>query len=149
MVNFGPLVVENVSLVWGTPANFNGFTRFGIVTAATSPNGSQPNFARCLAVPWAGTLNIHFSIFRGLLPPGEIFPGAVFTLHPSLAFSCIGSGYCTALKQWASPTVCGVVQGMKLWNFCRGHHLYSPGRPSCWASTHILVCQVLNEVNVT
>jgi len=24
-----------------------------------------------------------------------------------------------------------------------------PGRPSCWASTHILVCQVLNEVNVT
>ena len=27
MVNFGPLAVESeiVSLVWGTPANFNGF----------------------------------------------------------------------------------------------------------------------------
>ena len=25
MVNFGPLAAENVSLVWGTPANFNGF----------------------------------------------------------------------------------------------------------------------------
>jgi len=25
MVNFGPLVVELISLVWGTPANFNGF----------------------------------------------------------------------------------------------------------------------------
>ena len=25
MVNFGPLAVEIVSLVWGTPANFNGF----------------------------------------------------------------------------------------------------------------------------
>ena len=25
MVNFGPLVAEIVSLVWGTPANFNGF----------------------------------------------------------------------------------------------------------------------------
>ena len=25
MVNFSPLAVEIVSLVWGTPANFNGF----------------------------------------------------------------------------------------------------------------------------
>ena len=25
MVNFGPLATEIVSLVWGTPANFNGF----------------------------------------------------------------------------------------------------------------------------
>ena len=25
MVNFGPLVAEIVSLVWGTPGNFNGF----------------------------------------------------------------------------------------------------------------------------
>ena len=25
MVNFGPLAAEIVSLVWGTPVNFNGF----------------------------------------------------------------------------------------------------------------------------
>ena len=25
MVNFGPLPAKIVSLVWGTPANFNGF----------------------------------------------------------------------------------------------------------------------------
>jgi len=25
MVNFGPLAAEIVSLVWGTPSNFNGF----------------------------------------------------------------------------------------------------------------------------
>ena len=25
MVNFGPLAAEIVSLVWGTPGNFNGF----------------------------------------------------------------------------------------------------------------------------
>jgi len=25
MVNFGPLAAETISLVWGTPANFNGF----------------------------------------------------------------------------------------------------------------------------
>jgi len=47
--------------------------------------------------------------------------------------------YCTALEQWASVTVCGVVQGMELRNFCRGSHLYSPGRRSRWASAHILV----------
>jgi len=28
MVNFGPLAAEIVSLVWGTPANFNGFRIF-------------------------------------------------------------------------------------------------------------------------
>ena len=26
MVNFGPLTAEIVSLVWGTPGNFNGFS---------------------------------------------------------------------------------------------------------------------------
>jgi len=28
MVNFGPLAAESGSLVWGTPANFNGFRVF-------------------------------------------------------------------------------------------------------------------------
>ena len=31
------------------------------------------------------------------------------------------------------------VQWMELQNFCRGRHLYSAGRPSRWASAHILV----------
>jgi len=36
MVNFGPLAAEIVSLVWGTPGNFNGFRVFGSVTARQS-----------------------------------------------------------------------------------------------------------------
>jgi len=48
----------------------------------------QPNFARSLAVSWAGTLYIHF---WGLLPPDGILPRAKFTLCPSLALSYIGS----------------------------------------------------------
>ena len=52
MVNFGLLTAEICWRVWGTPANF--------ITAATSLSGGQPNFARCLAVSWAGTLYIHF-----------------------------------------------------------------------------------------
>jgi len=45
MVNFGPLVAEILSLVWGTPANFDGFLRLCSVTARHSSIGRQPNFA--------------------------------------------------------------------------------------------------------
>ena len=75
MVNFGPLAAEIVSLVWGTPANFNGF--------------------RVLEALLHGTL------------------------------------------------VVGVSQTAALY---RGRHLYSAGRPSRWASAHILVCLLLLAV---
>ena len=42
MVNFGPLA-EIVSLVWGTPANFNGFRILAELLHSNS--GRQPNFA--------------------------------------------------------------------------------------------------------
>jgi len=41
MVNFS-LAAEIVSLVWGTPANFNGFH---VLASLLQLNGSQPNFA--------------------------------------------------------------------------------------------------------
>ena len=94
MVNLGPLTAENSWRVWGTPANFNWVRVF--VTAATLFNGSQPNFARCMAVCWAGMLYIHF---RGLLHPNRILPGAKFILRPSLAFSCFGS---ITARHWSS-----------------------------------------------
>ena len=43
MVNFGPLAAEIVSLVLGTPANFNRVSRLGSVTARHSSSGRQPN----------------------------------------------------------------------------------------------------------
>jgi len=43
MVNFGPLAADIVSLVWGTPGNFNGFRVFGSVTARQSSSWRQPN----------------------------------------------------------------------------------------------------------
>ena len=44
MVNFGPLAAEIVSLVWGTPGNFNGrVSHLGSVTAQHSSSGRQPN----------------------------------------------------------------------------------------------------------
>jgi len=62
MVNFGR---TNGWDRLADPSKFQPVSRLGFVTAPTSLNGGQPNFARCLAVSWAGTLYIHF---RGLLP---------------------------------------------------------------------------------
>ena len=81
-------MAEIGSGVWGTRANFNEVSRLGFVTAPTSLTGGQPNFARCLAVSWAGTLYIQF---LGLLSPNGILPGAKLTLRPSLALSYIVS----------------------------------------------------------
>jgi len=41
----------------GDPSKFQRVSRLGYVTAQTSLNGGQPNFARCLVVSWAGTLH--------------------------------------------------------------------------------------------
>jgi len=60
MVNVARPTVEIGWRVWGTPSKFQRVSRLGFVTAPTSLNGGQPNFARCLAVSWAGTLYIHF-----------------------------------------------------------------------------------------
>jgi len=45
MVNFGLLAAEIGPVVWGTPANFNGFSSLGSVTARQSSSGRQPNVA--------------------------------------------------------------------------------------------------------
>ena len=105
----------------GHPVTFQRVSHLGFVTTATLLNGRQPNFVRCLAVAWAGTLYIY--IFGGSCPWQNFT-----TLQNSL---CVQVG--TAL------------QGMKLHNFGRGRHLYSAGRPSRWASAHILVIAVLRS----
>jgi len=38
-----PTSAEIVSLVWGTPGNFNGFRVFGRVNLRLSSSGRQPN----------------------------------------------------------------------------------------------------------
>jgi len=67
----------------GHPSKFQRVSRLGLVTAATSLTGGQPNLAPCLAVSWAGILYIHVG---GLLLPDGILLGANFTLRPSVAF---------------------------------------------------------------
>jgi len=84
MVNFGPLTAEITRLASLVhPSKFQRVWHLGFITAPTSLNGCQRNFARYLAVSWTGTLYIHF---RELFPPNGILPGEKFTLRsPILA----------------------------------------------------------------
>ena len=45
MANFGPLAAEIHPVVWGNPANLNGFRVLASVTARHSSSRHQPNFA--------------------------------------------------------------------------------------------------------
>jgi len=67
MVNFGLLAAEIDPVVWGTPANFNGF-RMGSVTARQSSSERQPNFAElnrgCHTYVWQGDHHVgHWPTF--------------------------------------------------------------------------------------
>ena len=121
MLKFGRTVADALS------SKFQQVLRIAFVTAATPLNGGQPNFARCLAVFWAGTLLIHF---RWICSVTDFFPGAKFTLRPSLAFPYIGIVTARHSSNGRQPN-CGVQQ--------RAPHLYSAERRSRWASAHILV----------
>jgi len=142
MVNFGTstLTAEIGWRVLGTPANFNGF-RLLAFTAPTLLNGGQPNFARCLAVFLAGTLYIHFG-GSCLLTEFCQVQNSLCKIH-FVSKSCVllyWLCYCTALEQWASAKLCGVV-AYKEWNYGtfapRHFQQRAPpifrGRPSRWA----------------
>jgi len=79
MVNFGPLTAEINS---GDPSKFQRVSRLGFVTAATSLNAGQPNFARCLAVSCIGRL---YTLLEAFAPNG-ILPRAKFTVSKSCVY---------------------------------------------------------------
>jgi len=71
--------------------------------------------------------------FSGHLAPNRILPGAKFTVCPSLVFSYICSVTARHSSSGRHPNFAA---------FSRGRHLYSAGRPSRWASAHILVSSI-------
>ena len=86
--------------------------------------------------------------FSGALAPWRNF--ALCKIHFT-SKSCVllyWQRYCTALRQRAWAKLRDMVQGMQLRNFRRGRHLYSAGRPSRWASAHILVKENISVVPV-
>jgi len=55
---------DRLASLWD-PSKFQRVSRLCFVTAPTSLNGGQPNFARCLAVSWTCTLYRHIYTFWG------------------------------------------------------------------------------------
>jgi len=90
----------------GHPSKFQRVSRLGFVTAATSLNGGQPNFAPFLAVSWTATLYIHF---RGLLSTNGISSCKIHFASKSCVL-LYWQRYCTALQQRTSAKRCGIVQ---------------------------------------
>jgi len=124
-------------------SKFQRFSRLDFITAPTSLTGGQPNFPRCLAVSWSGTLRCIYT-FWGLLPYNGIFTGAKCTLHLNLALSYIGSVTARHSRSGRQPNFSAL---------SRRRHLCSEGRssrwawrPSRWASAHILVSLVIKQV---
>jgi len=145
MANFGPLTAEIGLPFCGTPANFNWFR----VLPSLLQRHHSPEANQTLHDAWPSSALVHYIYIYifGALAPWQNF--ARYKIHFT-SKSCVllyWQRYCTALQQRASAKLCGVVQGMELQNFHRGRHLYPAGRPSRWASAHILVMNV-SQINL-
>jgi len=131
MVNFGPLTAEICWRVWGTPANFN---RFHVLASLLHRRHSM-EVNKTLQDIWPSPGLVHYIyIFWGSCPQMEFCQ-----LQSSLWYKRSPTLVALLHGTRAAAKLCGVVQGMELWNFRRVGHLYSAGRPSRWASVHILV----------
>jgi len=117
MVNFGPLRAEIVSLVWGAPANFNGFRV--LVSLLQRRRSTEAN--QTLHDVWPS-------------------PGLVLYIFGS---SCLVTEFCQVQHSLCVSYFDSVTaRSERQPNFAalnRGRHLYSAGRPSRWALVHILV----------
>ena len=89
LVNFSPLVAEILSLVWGTPGNFNGFR----VLATLLQRRRSTEVNQTLHYVWPSPVLVHYIHFRDLLPPDGILPRAKFTFCPSTHHRTTFSGY--------------------------------------------------------
>jgi len=115
----------------GHPSEFQRVSHLSFVTAATSLNGSQPNFAWCLAISWL----VHYIyIFGDSCPITEFCQ-----VQNSLCVQVLRSPILAPLLH--GTRVVGIRQTAAL---SRGCHLYLAGWPSHWALAHILVLSQLN-----
>jgi len=130
MANFGPLAAEIGSLVWGTPANINGFR----VLASLLQRCRSMEANQTLHDVWPSHGLVHYIDFRGLLAHNGILRGTTFTLRPSLALSYIGSVTARHSRSGRQPNFAAL---------SRERHLYSAGRPSLWELAHILVLAIV------
>jgi len=92
MVTFGPLAAEIVSLVWGTPGNFNGFR----VLATLLQRRRSMEVNQTLQYVWPSPGLVRYIYTFGIsCPLGRegILLRAKFTLCPSMHHRTCFSGY--------------------------------------------------------
>jgi len=133
MMNFGPLAAEIGSGVCGTTANFNGFL---VLVSLLQPRRSS-EASQTLHDVWPSPGLLHYIyIFGGSCPLTEFRH-----MQNSLCVQVLRSRSLklAALLHGSPAKLGGVVQRIELRNFRRRRHLYTAGRPSHWASAHILV----------
>ena len=112
MVNFGPLGSEIVLLVWGTPANFNGFRVLMLLLQRHCSTEADQTLHNVWPSPGL-VLTLYIHIWG-------ILPGATFTLCPSLVLSYLGSVTALHSSSGRQPDFVAL---------SRWRHLYVAGRP--------------------
>jgi len=133
MVNFGPLAAEIGPVVWGTPANFNGFRVF-LALLLQRCRSTEANQTLHDVWPSPALLHyIHVYIF------GISYAVAEFYQVQNARYVQVLRSPILAALLHGTPSA-GVSQTAAL---SRGRHLYSGGRPSRWASAHILVLSII------
>ena len=142
MANVGPLTAEIGLPVWSTPGNFNRFhVMASLVHRCRSSEANQT-----LHDLWPSPVLVHcIYMLGGFCPLTEFFYVQNCKIHFA-SKSCIlpyWQHYCTALQQWASAKLCGMVQGMELRNF---RSIYGTEWPiMCWCAVNKLLAHSLSQ----
>jgi len=127
MVNFGPLADEICPVVWGTPANFNGFRV--LASLLQRRRSTEANQTLYDVWPLHGLVDYIYT-FGGCCRVTE-FCQVQNSLCILQVLRCpIGSVTARHSSSGREPNFAAL---------STGRHLYSAGRPSRWALAHILV----------
>jgi len=118
----------------GHPGNFNGFR------VLTSLLQRRTEVNQTFHDVWTSPGLVHYIYVFGVSCPVTEF----CQVHSSVCVHVLRSPILAALV--LGTRAVGVSQTAAL---SRGRHLYSSGRPSCWASAHILGSPIANPYNTT
>jgi len=122
----GRLTAEIGSVVWDTPANFNGFRVLALLLQQRHSMEANQTLQDVWPSPWL----VHYIyIFGGSCAVTEFCQVQnslkVQVLHSSLLAALLHGTRAVGVRGTAALST--------------GRHLYASGRPSRWASAHILV----------
>ena len=126
-VNVGPLTAEICWRVWGTPANFKGFRVLPLLLQRR--RSTEVN--QTLQDVWPSLGLVHYiCILGGSCPLTEFCKVQNSFCIQVFVFSYIGSVTARHSSSGHQPNFEAL---------SRGRHLHLAGRPSRWASAHVLV----------